>query len=102
MRLHHSTTYVDSAYYYSRRSVVCRSVCCELCKNGCTDRDVVWDEDCPRNHLLDRSMQIPPREGVHNGVGCGGVVHCAATQSGQLSLLIHHRGAEMIASTSDI
>jgi len=40
-------TYVDAAYCYQPSSVVCRSVChtSEPCKNGCTDRDVIWVEN---------------------------------------------------------
>jgi len=52
IRLQRRTTYVDAAYCYRPRSVVCRlsvclSVChsCEPCKNGWTDRDAVWVED---------------------------------------------------------
>ena len=47
IRPHRSTTYVDAAYFYRPSSVVCRSVChtSKPCKNGCTDRAAVWDED---------------------------------------------------------
>jgi len=30
-RLHHSTTYIDRAYFYTLSSVVCRSVCRSVC-----------------------------------------------------------------------
>jgi len=45
---------------------VCRSVCnnCELCKNGRTDRDAIWDVDLggPKE-LCTRWAQIPHRNG---------------------------------------
>jgi len=101
MRLHRSTTYVDSAYYYSRRNVVCRSVCCEPCKNGCTDRDVVWVEDSagPKEHLLDRS-RFHHVKGYIMELAVEAL--CIVQPPSQLSLVIHHRGAEIIASISDI
>ena len=71
---HHSTTYVDAAYCYRPSSMVCRSVChtSEPCKNGCTDRDVVWVEDSsgpkePCWGLLD-GVQIPMGRDNFEGV----------------------------------
>jgi len=47
IRPHRSTTYVDVAYSYRPRSMVCRSVChaSEPCKNSWTDRDAIWVVD---------------------------------------------------------
>ena len=76
IRPHRSTPYVDAAYCCRPSSVVCLSVCdsSEPCKNGCTDRDVVWVEDLvsPRNHELD-VVQITLWEGaILRGGGIGG------------------------------
>jgi len=38
---------IDTAYSYRPSSVVCRSVChsSELCKNGWTNQDAVWEHE---------------------------------------------------------
>jgi len=70
IRPHRSTTYVDAAYCHRPSSAVCRSVCHsgEPCKNGWTDRDVVWvlSRMDPRNHVLD-GVQIPMGRGNFDG-----------------------------------
>jgi len=79
IRPHRSTMYVDAAYCYRPSSVVCRSVCqsvclsvchtSEPCKNGYTDRDVVWVEDSgePRNHVLYMGPRFPHGKGQFRG-----------------------------------
>jgi len=86
IRPHRNTTYVDAAYSYRPRSVVCRSVCLSVglsvwhtsqpCKNRYTDRAAVWIEDLggPGNHVLDGGPDSP----MGRGKVLGGelVSHC--------------------------
>jgi len=71
---HHSTTYVDAACCYRPSSVVCLSVGLsvswsvtrsEPCKNGWTDRDVLWvvDSDGPKKPCVRWGVQIPVGKG---------------------------------------
>ena len=66
IRPHRSTTYADVVYCYRPSSVVCRSVCytSEPCRNGGTDRDVVWVDDSggPEEPCI-TWVQIPHEKG---------------------------------------
>ena len=65
-RLHHSTTYVDVAYCYRPRSVVCRSVCLSVTLVSPAKTAALIEMPFglrtrlgPRNHVLDRGPDPP-------------------------------------------
>jgi len=76
-RPNRSVTYVDAAYCYRLRSMVCRSVCLSVglsqswaLQNGWTDRDAVWvvESDGPKESCIRRGPD-PHEKGQFWGGG---------------------------------
>jgi len=79
-----AVTYVDAVYCYRPSSVVCRSVS-KPCKNGWTDRDVVWTEDSggPRELCTRWGSRYPMESGNFEG-GKGVPLSSTGTLRGHL------------------